>query len=198
MTKATNTVARQAKKLWDDRDLRALTRLCATPEGARDPKAHFFGGLAYHALNDKRRAIECWRAAAALDPSYVEPTRALAYELTEQDDFIDAAELFQSLIRLGKATADDLTSLGEIRVQQDRLAEARQLLEKALELDPKNALALVALATVHTHMRNRAAALDYLRRAAETDEIDLEDLRADAAFQPLWDDPQFRRLVAGR
>src|SRR5437868_1732212 len=141
MSKTASSIAHLAKRYWDDRNLDALTGLCSSAQGAHEPAAQYFGGLAYHARGDRRGAIECWRSAMALKPSYHPPIRALAYEMNDQEDFIDAAELFQRLIRLGKATADDLTALGEIRIKQDRLGEARRLLEHAVEIDPRNALA---------------------------------------------------------
>jgi len=197
MARATNSVAQLARRLWDGRKLDALVELCSSEDGLRDPKAKYYGGLAFHAKNDKRKAMESWREAMRLNPSYPEPIRALAHELVEREDFIDAADLFQHLIRLGKATPDDLTALGEIAIKQDRLAEARKVLDQALEADPENALALVAMATANAHMRNREAALGYLRRAAETNELDLSDLTSDPAFQFVWGDREFEEIVSG-
>ena len=154
MARTTNSIARLARRLWDGRKLDALVELCSSEEGLRDPKAKYYGGLAFHAKNESGKHGSS-REAMRLNPSYAEPIRALAYELLEREDFIDAAELFQHLIRLGKATPDDLTALGEIAIKQDRLAEARKVLDQALEADPGNALALVAMATVNAHMRNR-------------------------------------------
>ncbi len=139
--------------------------------------------------------MECWREAMRLNPAYAEPIRALAYEMTAREDFIDAADLFQQLIQLRKATPDDLTALGEICIKQGRLADARKLLDQALKADPVNALALVALATANAHMRNDVAALELLHRAAETNELDLSDLDSDPAFQFLWGNREFEALT---
>ncbi len=197
MARATNSVARLARRLWDRRDLGALVELTADEAGSRDPTALYYAGLAFHARNNRRRAVECWREAMRLKPTYAEPVRALAYEMAAREDFIDAADLFQQLIRLRKATPDDLTALGEICIKQGRLADARKFLDQALEAEPANALALVALATANAHMRNDAAALELLRRAAETDEVDLSDLDSDPAFQFLWHIPEFEAIISG-
>jgi tetratricopeptide (TPR) repeat protein len=198
MARITNSVAQQAKRLWDQRNLQGLVDLCSSEAGLHDAKTKHYGGLAYHALNDKRKAMDCWREAMSLNPSYSEPIRALAYELMEREDLIDAAELFQNLTRLRKATPDDLTAFGEICIKQGRLADARKFLEQALEAEPTNALALVAMATTNAHMRNRDAALAFLRRAAETNELDLSDLDSDPAFHFLWHSPEFEQIVSGQ
>jgi tetratricopeptide (TPR) repeat protein len=198
MARITNSVAQQAKRLWDQRDLQGLVDLCSSEAGLHDAKTKYYGGLAYHALNDKRKAMDCWREAMSLNPSYPEPIRALAYELLDREDLIDAAELFQHLTRLRKATPDDLAALGDICIKQGRLADARKFLEQALEAAPTNALALVAMATTNAHMRNRDAALAFLRRAAETNELDLSDLDSDPAFHFLWHSPEFEQIVSGQ
>jgi tetratricopeptide (TPR) repeat protein len=198
MARIANPAAQQAKRLWDRRDLQGLVDLCSSDGGLRDARTNYYGGLAYHALNDKRKAMDCWREAMNLNPSYPEPIRALAYELMEREDLIDAAQLFQDLMRLRKATPDDLAALGDVCIKQGRLAEARKFLEEALEAEPENALALVAMATANAHMRNGDGALAFLRRAAETNELDLSDLDSDPAFHFLWRSPEFERIVAGR
>ena len=195
MAKATNSIAQQATQLWDERDLQGLVELCSSDAGRHDAKVMYFSGLAYHALNEKRKAMDCWREAVNLKTCYSEPIRALAYELMAREDLIDAAELFQNLMRLGKAAPDDLTAFGEICIKQGRLAEARKTLEQALESEPANALALVAMATANAHMQNRDAALKFLRRAVETNELDLSDLNSDPAFHFLWGNQEFEELV---
>ena len=128
----------------------------------------YYGGLAFHASSRKRDAIECWRKAIDLAPTADAPLRALAYELAEDQVYSEATLLLNQLDKLGKATADDLTLLGEIRMKQERLSEARQHLEQALELEPENSLTLVSLATLFAHWRNRLTTLQYLKRAAAT------------------------------
>ncbi|HBI41563.1 MAG TPA: hypothetical protein DDY78_01740 [Planctomycetales bacterium] len=197
MARITTSVALVAKRLWDKRNLQGLLDLCTSEAGARDAKTKYYGGLAYHALNDKRKAMECWREAMRLHSSYSEPIRALAYELMEREDLIDAAELFHHLIRLRNATPDDLAALGDLCIKQGRLADARRVLEQALESEPTNALALVAMATTNAHMRNSAAALEFLRRAVATNELDLSDLDSDPAFHFLWHNREFEEIVSG-
>jgi predicted Zn-dependent protease len=119
----------------------------------------------------------------------------LAYELKEQAP-VDAAELFNRLVELQRANADDFTSLGEIRVKQDRLGEAQRWLEKALRLEPGNSLALLALATLYAQVRDPALALDYLQKAADTEDVDLADLAGDPEFEALWHHPKFEEIVS--
>jgi tetratricopeptide (TPR) repeat protein len=195
MARAIHSAARLARRLWEERNLDALAELASAEASSRDPKVLYYGGLAFHARNNKRRAVECWREAARLAPAYADPVRALAYEMTERENFIDASDLFQQLIHSGKATPDDLTALGEICIKQGRLAEAKKLLDAALESEPANALALLALATANAHMRNETAALELLRRAAETEELDLTELDSDPTFQFLWGVPEFEAIM---
>jgi tetratricopeptide (TPR) repeat protein len=188
-------LAARAAKYWEQGDFQALIRLCSARRAARVPQVFYFGGLAFDALNRKREVVECWRKAIALKQDYDAPIRALAHELAGADDLLDAAKLFHDLVRLDKATADDLTALAEICIKQDRLSEARKLLEQALALEPDNSLALLAMATVYIHVRDRELALKYLRQAAALAELDLAELASDPEFEFLWHDPEFQEVI---
>jgi tetratricopeptide (TPR) repeat protein len=188
-------IGKNAQKYWDERDFAALVRLCPSPRGGKSLEVLYFAGLAYHALDKKREAIECWRRARELFPEDEHAIRALAFELAEKDP-ISAADLFYHLIGLNRAQPDDLTALGEICIKQDRLTEAQRWLERALEQDQQNSLALLSMATLYAHVRGRDLALDYLRKAADTGDIDLSDLASDPEFEFLWHDAEFERIVS--
>jgi len=195
MTTKEKQVGKNAQKYWDQRDLPALVRLCPSPQGGKNPEVLYYAGLAYHALNKKREAIECWRKAKELFPEDDRPIRALAFELAEKDP-VGASELFHRLIGLNRAQADDLTALGEICIKQDRLSEAQRWLERALEMDKENSLALLSMATLYAHVRGHDLVLDYLRRVAQTGDIDLADLASDPEFEFLWHDAEFEMIVS--
>ncbi|MBI3411035.1 MAG: tetratricopeptide repeat protein [Planctomycetes bacterium] len=182
-------------KLWDQRDLAKLSALSESPGSANVGTVQFYVGLAYHALNDKRKAVQCWREAIRLKPRYEAPIRALAFEFVEQNA-AEAADLLSQLDGMGKADADDLTTLAEIRIKQDRLREAHRLLERALELEPNNSLSLLAMASVYAQLRDRILTLSYLNKAAATKDIDLTDLQWDPEYEFLWNDSEFTDLVA--
>ncbi len=196
MAKQTISAAARAKHLWDRRELEALKKLCRTVEGREDARVQYYGGLAHHAAGRKRDAIDCWRQSMSLKPNYDAPIRALAHEFEHEELYIEAVPLLTTLDRLGKATADDLTLLGEIRIKQDRLAEARQYLERALELEPENSLSLLSMANLFAHWRDRSSTLQYLKRVAAIADMDMTDLADDPVFEFLWPDSTFKRLIA--
>lgn len=195
MNRPKKNLANKAKELWDQRKLDQLAALVASPAAAKVPEVWYYGGLASNALNQKRRAIECWRTACQLNTSYAAPVRALAHEIMESDP-IGASELLASLVATNEAEADDLAALGEIRIKQDRLGEAQRLLQKALELDNNNSLALMAMATVYAHVRDRSLTLQYLQKVIDTRDLDISDLESDPEFEFLWHDREFEDLVA--
>lgn len=195
MNKQDKHVANRAQSLWDKRDLSPLVALCASATAAKLPEIWYFGGLGYHALGDKRKAIECWRKSIQINPRYAAPIRALSYELIESDP-VGAAELFYMLVALNEANADDLTALGEIRIKQDRLGEAQRLLQKALDQEETNSLALMGMATLYAHVRDRGLTLEYLKKVLKTDDIDISDLHSDPEFEFLWSDKEFEEIVA--
>jgi tetratricopeptide (TPR) repeat protein len=196
MVNQEKALAKQAKSYWDDRNLSALENLRQQPSAAAVPEVLYFAGLGLNALNKRREAIECWRKARELDPTFAQAVRALAYELMDQAP-VEASELFQHLVGLRIANADDFASLGEIRVKQDRLGEARRWLDEALRLDPQNSLALLALATIYVQVRDPGLALEYLKKAAKTGDVDLSDLASDPEYEFLWHNREFERIVSG-
>lgn len=195
MANGAKGLAAQAKKLWEARDMAALHALRRKPGADKSPEVLYFLGLAYNASNQLREAIQCWRKASQLSPPSEDAIRALAFELADQAP-VRAAELFWQLIGMRRANADDYACLGEICIKQGRLAEANQWLTRALELDPENSLALLALATLNVQMTNWDLALTHLRKVAALDDLDLTDLAFDPAFELLWDDPRFRKVVS--
>ncbi|MCI0639094.1 MAG: hypothetical protein L0Y72_31695 [Gemmataceae bacterium] len=195
MNKQRKTLAAKAETLWNKRDLPTLSKLCDLPHASKIPEVWFFSGLARNALGNKRGAVECWRRAIELDAQNDAAVRALAFELVNSDP-VSAAELFNNLVGMNQANADDLTALAEIRIKQDRLGEAQRLLDKALKLDGKNSLALLAMATLYAQVRDKALALEYLKKVVDADQIDISELERDPEFEFLWSDREFERIVA--
>lgn len=196
MVKQQEHLAKRAENYWKERKLQELIQLSESNGASEVPEVLYFGGLASHALNQKRKAFEFWRSAIKLKLTYQEPIRALAYEFEANGYLTDAAKLFYDLIRLNAADGDDLTTLGEICIKQDRMSEAQQWLNQALQDDENNSLALLAMATLYVHVQDKSLALKYLGRAAETNDLDLSDLASDPEFELLWPDPEFGRLTS--
>lgn len=196
MVKQKKALAKRANRYWENRNLSALEKLRRQRGAAAVPEVLYFAGLGLNALNKRREAIECWRKARQLDPTYEQALRALAYELMDQAP-VEASELFQHLVSLQKANADDFTSLGEIRVKQNRLGEARRWLDEALRLEPQNSLALLALATLYAQVRDLGLALQYLKKAAKAGDVDLSDLALDPDYEFLWHNREFEKIVSG-
>lgn len=183
------------ERLWRSSRIDEILELCPSPAKIESPKLLFYGGLAHHARGDKRTTIRCWRKALELDPTNVEVLRAFAHELSNSDKVLESASLFERLIATGKATADDWTVLGELRMKQDRMSDAARCLRRALAIEPDNALALLSMATLNASMDEPEGALKYLQKTAATNDLDLSNLADDPVFEKLWNNPQFERLV---
>lgn len=184
-----------AELLWRKAKIDELLELCPSPAGIENPKLLYYGGLAHHARGDKRTTIRCWRKALELDPIYEDVLRAFAHELSVSDKVLESASLFERLIATGRATADDWTVLGELRMKQDRMSDAARCLRRALAIEPENALALLAMATLHASMDEPDESLRYLQKTAATEDLDLSNLADDPVFEHLWNNPRFEKLV---
>ena len=73
------SLAKRARKYWEQRDLSALEALRREPQAEAVSEVQYFLGLALNACNKRRDAIQCWRRATELDPRNEDAIRTLAY-----------------------------------------------------------------------------------------------------------------------
>lgn len=84
-------------------------------------------------------AIQRFRDALKLDPTFVEAHNGLGVAFGMQGRYAESAEAFRSALALGPASAHVLNNLGFAQMRAGKLDEARQSFARSLEIEPKNA-----------------------------------------------------------
>ena len=92
---------------------------------------------------------------------------------------------------------------GEMLSEANRLVTAKDLkgaLEKATaakDKSPTSDNAWVTIASIHLQMGQRAEALSALTRAVELNPANKREVQSNKAFEPLYKDPEFLKIVGG-
>lgn len=106
---------------------------------------------------DRKRAIEYYRKAVAIQPSYAPLQRDLGTLELQEADFAESAQHLEKAVALGLNDSSILNSLGLAYARTQRLAKAVEAYKKALALSPE-------VAEIHL---NLAAAFDRMQRHAQ-------------------------------
>jgi len=121
-------------------------------------------------------------------------TRGIAFYY--RDKYYSALESFKKAIELKPDLAVAWFNKGAMLDRLGRSEEALESLEKAIELKPDLADAWFNRACLYALKGERENALADLRRAVELDPSWKEEAKKDKDFEALWDDEEFRKLVA--
>jgi tetratricopeptide (TPR) repeat protein len=120
-------------------------------------------------MGHKEAAAEDIRRALAVDPQSEQAWRLHGHLQMEARNHREALTAFTKVDGLGKATADDLVSLGESRGETGDVEGALKTLARAEALDPKLVRMCLATARVLGRKGDVAQALTYLERALEVE-----------------------------
>jgi len=116
------------------------------------------------------RALECWRQAAALDPSLprVHARLALAHERLGHSE--QARALYLRELRDNPGDVDTLLDLAHLLIEINRLAEAAEKLSRILEIAPETPEAHFYLGEIALGRHKSAIAAEHFARALELDD----------------------------
>ena len=106
----------------------------------------------------RSRAENSARRAIALDPQLAAPVAVLASSQVEQNNWTEAARLFEKAEQLDPNDTTTLQWHGEMLMYAGYEQQALRKLEKALEVDPESAILHLVAGNVHHVLGNNEAA----------------------------------------
>src|ERR1041384_6928719 len=119
-----------------------------------DERAHFNLGGYYFGQQDMPKAIEHYKKATELAPTYSGAFNILGYAYRQNADYANAEKAFQKYIELIPNDPNPYDSLAELLLKMGRFEEAIAQYRKALTIDPN---------FINSH-NGIAAALTYIDR----------------------------------
>jgi predicted O-linked N-acetylglucosamine transferase (SPINDLY family) len=134
---------------WGNLD-RAVQLVRSAIDFQAAPKAPYHTNLGnfLHKLNRFDQAIDQYRLAIAIDPSFDLPRLNLATTLRALGNEDESRQTLESALEICPDSPDVCFEAGSLRVSQRRFDEAEQLLERAVKLKPARIEAWIRLALV--------------------------------------------------
>jgi tetratricopeptide (TPR) repeat protein len=112
-----------------------LTQLVAAYPN--DERAHFALGGYYFGQQDFAKAIEHYRKATEINPTYSTAFNILGYAYRQNADYPNAEQAFKTYIELIPKDPNPYDSYAELLLKMGRFDESITQYRKALEIDPK-------------------------------------------------------------
>lgn len=137
-----------------------------------DERAHFNTGGWYFGQQDFPKAIEHYRKATEIEPSYSGAWNILGYAYRQNADFANAEKAFQKYIELIPGDPNPYDSYAELLLKMGRFDESIAQYRKALAIEP-NFLAshfgIAANLMYQGKSREAAAEIDQIAKKARND-----------------------------
>lgn len=143
--------------------LAAMPRLAA---------AHFVAGEIEDARTRPERAVECYRRATALDPSYFPAWLNLGVCLRGLGDIEGAVAAYERAIKIDPRSAQAYNNLASAYVSANEFDKAIVNFERALKLRPGSLEIRRGLAQVYRRVERIPQAIEMVRSALEIDDAD--------------------------
>ena len=137
-----------------------------------DERAHFNLGGWYFGQQDYPKAIEHYKKATELDPTYSTAFNILGYAYRQAVDYANAEKAFQRYIELIPRDPNPYDSYGELLLKMGRFDDSIAQYRKALAIDPNfvNAHQGIAMDLLYLGKPDEAAAeIDNFTQKARTD-----------------------------
>ena len=125
-----------------------------------DERAHFNLGGYYFGQQDYPKAIEHYKKATELSPTYSTAFNILGYAYRQNENYADAEQAFKKYIELIPKDPNPYDSYAELLLKMGRFDESIAQYRKALEIDPNfiNAHQGIAAAQLYSGKPDDAAA----------------------------------------
>jgi len=137
-----------------------------------DERAHFALGGWYFGQNQFAEAIEQYKKATELNPSYASAFNLLGYAYRQNVNYPEAEKAFQRYVDLIPKDPNPYDSYAELLLKMGRFDDAIAQYRKALEIDPNflNAHQGIAMALLYQGKPDQALAeLSNIQKKARTD-----------------------------
>src|SRR5690606_34193913 len=129
----------------------------------------FATGLIADDNADGELALQKYRRALELDPSYAELAVKVAFELTRRNDPSAGIQILKDTVKVAPKEAIPYIYLSQLYGKHLKKPDlALRYAQKAAELDPKNVAAHLAVVEVHLSQENADKAQDALDRALKS------------------------------
>ena len=142
----------------------ALDKLVA--EYPNDERAHFNLGNYYVAQQNFDLAVEQYKKATELAPSYSPAYNILGYAYRQQGDYADAEQAFKKYIELIPSDPNPYDSYGELLLKMGRFDDSIAQYRKALSIDPHFMPSHFGISADLMYMGKPAKASDELQQMA--------------------------------
>ncbi|HEY1252201.1 MAG TPA: tetratricopeptide repeat protein [Thermoanaerobaculia bacterium] len=125
-----------------------------------DERAHFTAGAYYFGQQDYPAAIEHYKKATAINPSYSGAWNILGYAYRQMGDYANAEQAFRKYVELIPGDPNPYDSLAELYLKEGKFDESIAQYRKALEIDPSflNSHMGIAAALLYAGKPDEAAA----------------------------------------
>ena len=110
-----------------------------TPAAPRSAEAEYNNGLQAKTAKRYSDAVECFRRAVGIRPSFAEAWSELGFALRQTGQYAESLEAYDRAVQLRPNFPEALEYLGEAYVKLGRLEEARSVLERLKPLDAARA-----------------------------------------------------------
>jgi len=134
---------------------------------------HLRIGANYARLGKIDEAIEELKLASQLNPEDLQPHYLLALIYSSQQDFIKAAEEYESILRHYSIQDPENTQvykyLAQLYYSQGKLDKAIEQYQKILSIEPKNAEVMYLLGSLYLETEDRARAVELFKEAIKID-----------------------------
>lgn len=115
----------------------------------KDKRVQMGAGLYYNSLEETKKALEYFQAAAKLDTAYGPPYNQIGYAQMDLGNSAEAENAFKKYIRLLPNSPNPLDSYAEFLLMSGRYDESIQQYEKVLKMDPTFISSLTGLGNCH-------------------------------------------------
>ena len=160
------------------------------------PEAWTDWGVALANLGRADEELAKYREAIKIDSTYGDAYFNWGTTLAAQQQFKEAASLFKLGIVAAPKYPQNYEGLGRLQAQTGFYAEAIKSFDKTLRLNPLNPWALFWQAGCWARLKNKTEALTALEKAIGCGgDFYKMEAQKDGAFNWLWNDSDFKKLI---
>ena len=152
-------------------------------------------GSAYDGKKDYDRAIECYRKALDIKPDIHEAWNNMGSAYDDKKDYDRAIECYQRAVEVKPDEDEAWNNMGVAYAHKGEYDRAIECCQKAIAIKPDYGSAWFNLGCAYSLQGDAPLAVEKLARAIELDDGYREKAKADSDFNPIRNDPAFRKLA---
>lgn len=141
------------------------------------------------------QAIELFRRALDLDPSFVRAHAGLGIAYEQQGLYNDAIEEYEKAIALSRRSPILLSSLGQAYAASGNKDNAHRVLDELKSLSKQGYVSQFDMALIFAGLGERDLALESLMKAYQDRDFRMVELSVESRFDNLRTDPRYKELL---